>query len=232
MTVTNLISQAFDLRRYQMPPQPGMWEADRYEIAAKIPEGTTREQFREMLRNLLKERFKLATHFEKKEMPGYELVAAKGGPKLKPTERPKANGEEKPPVIMSSNNRNSEGFPIVPRGGNGMISVDGKTSWGASEVTMQEFASRLGEQVNRPIADATGLPGKYDMVLMWVQENSMRRPALAAQTSEAAPAAADPDGGPSLTSALRDQLGLKLEAKKLTVDFLVIDHIEKAPTEN
>jgi uncharacterized protein (TIGR03435 family) len=210
-----------------------MWQGDRYEIAVKIPEATTPEQFREMLRNLLQERFKLAIHFEKKEMPGYELVAAKGGPKLKPTEPPKADAEEKPPVTMSSDNRNSEGFPIVPRGANGTISVaGGKTSWGASEVTMREFAGRLGDQVNQPVADATGLTGKYDIVLMWVQENSGRRPALAAQTSEAAPAAADPEGGPTLTSALQNQLGLKLQAKKLTIDFLVIDHIEKAPTEN
>jgi K+-sensing histidine kinase KdpD len=66
----NLISNAYNLKRYQMPSDN--FEADRYEITATLAVGTTREQFREMLKNLLKERFKLAAHFVKKEVPGYE----------------------------------------------------------------------------------------------------------------------------------------------------------------
>ena len=87
MTVWNLISNAYNLKRYQMPADS--FDADRYEITATIAAGTTREQFREMLKNLLKERFQLAVHFEKKEVPGYELVVAKGGLKMKEAQPPK-----------------------------------------------------------------------------------------------------------------------------------------------
>ena len=72
MTVLNLISNAYNLKRFQMPSDN--FDADRYETTATMAVGTTREQFREMLKNLLKERFKLAAHFVKKEVPGYELV--------------------------------------------------------------------------------------------------------------------------------------------------------------
>jgi uncharacterized protein (TIGR03435 family) len=92
MTVWNLISNAYNLKRYQMPSDN--FEADRYEITATMAAGTTREQFREMLKNLLKERFKLAVHFDKKEVPGYELVMAKGGVKMKEAQPPKDNPDD------------------------------------------------------------------------------------------------------------------------------------------
>jgi len=233
MTVSNLISNAYNLSRYQMPDQPGIFDADRYEITAKLPESTTREQFREMQRSLLKERFKLTVHFEKKEMPGFELVLAKGGPKLKEAEPPKPTPEDTPPPVISSANRNKEGFPIIPRGGRGMIMVNGKASWGSPDATVEQIATMLGGQLNRPVTDATGLSGKYEVVLMWSAENAMRGPAIAAQGPDSgAPIAAEPDGGPSLPTAIQDQLGLKLQPKRTPVDVLVIDHVEKAPTEN
>ena len=88
-TVFSLISLAYNLKRYQLSQQPGVIDSERYEIDAKVPEGTTIEQFREMQQNLLKERFKLAAHFEKKELPGYELVVAKGGLKMQHAEPPR-----------------------------------------------------------------------------------------------------------------------------------------------
>jgi len=231
LTVPRLISMAYDLQRYQMAQEPTINEADRYEVTAKLPEGTTREQLRVMQQNLLKERFKLAIHFEPKEMSGYELVVAKGGPKLKETEPPKEGAENAPPVIFSSNNRNKEGFPIVPRGARGMISVSGKASWGSPDATAKDIASMLGSQLNRPVVDATGLTGKYEAVLMWVSENAMRAPAVAAGDASAL-LPAEAETGPSLTTAIQEQLGLKLQPKRVTVEIAVIDHVEKAPTEN
>jgi uncharacterized protein (TIGR03435 family) len=97
MTVTNMISMAWNLKRYQMTEQgTNVFVNARFDIAAKLPEGATAEQFRIMQQNMLKERFKLAIHFDKKEMSGYELVVAKGGPKLKPADPPKEDSAASP----------------------------------------------------------------------------------------------------------------------------------------
>ncbi len=68
MSVANLVSMAYDLRRYQMPEIGDF--SDRFDIAVNVPEGTTREQFRQMQQNLLEERFKLALHFEAERNAG------------------------------------------------------------------------------------------------------------------------------------------------------------------
>src|SRR5437016_2868683 len=106
------------------------------------PERATIEQFRQMQQNLLKERFKLAVHFEKKELPGYELVAAKGGLKMQQAEPPKTNSEDppRPGPVISSSNLTKDGLPIIPRGARGMIMMNGKASWGA-EATVEEIAA-------------------------------------------------------------------------------------------
>src|SRR5262249_26876445 len=126
--VYSLISQAYNLKRYQLTQQPGIFDSERYEIDATVPEGTTVEQFRLMQQNLLKERCKLAVHFEKKELPGYELVVGKGGLKVQPAEPPQANADDapRPGPVLSSSNLNKEGFPIIPRGARGMIMMNGK----------------------------------------------------------------------------------------------------------
>ena len=74
----------------------------------------------------------------------------------------------------------------------------------------------LAGQLRHPVSDDTGLQGKYDFTMNWIMGGAL---------------AAD-DTGPTIFAALQQQLGLKLESKKGTVDILVIDHIEKAPTEN
>jgi uncharacterized protein (TIGR03435 family) len=114
-----------------------------------------------------------------------------------------------------------------------MIMMNGKGSWAQPDATIEQIATMIGGQLNHPVTDATGLTGKYDVRLTFVSENVARGPALAGPGPEGgAPVAPEPEGGPTLTSAIQDQLGLKLQPKKVMVDMLVIDHVEKAPTEN
>jgi uncharacterized protein (TIGR03435 family) len=180
-----------------------------------VAPGATREQFRSMLQNLLAERFGLKLHRERKEWPAYDLVVAKGGPKFK--ESPTPENAEPPAFDRSALPRDKWGLPVVPPG----VSATSSTSGGrfrryVVRETMAAFASSLAYHLERPVADATGLTGKYNFVLTW--------------TKEVEPPAEDPL--PSLMTALQEQLGLKLESKKGEIEVLVIDHVNKTPTEN
>ena len=229
MTVLNLISNAYNLKRYQMPSDN--FEADRYEITATMAVGTTREQFREMLKNLLKERFKLAAHFEKKEVPGYELVVAKGGVKMKEAQPPKDNPDDgKAPGRDGPLQRDKEGFPILAHGEDTMAIMGGKARWVSPQCTMDQIANMMVNQLNAPVTDATGLTGKYDVNMFW-EAGGFSNGVLRAAPAGAEPVASELDG-PTIFTALQDQLGLKLQSKKASIEALVIDHLEKVPTEN
>src|SRR5690242_19354039 len=156
MTVFNLISNAYNLKRYQMPPDN--FDADRYQITATMAAGTTREQFREMLKNILQERFKLAVHFEKKEVPGYELGVAKGGIRMKEAQPPADNPESaKAPGPDGPLQRDSAGFPILARGEDTMAIMGGKARWVSPQCTVDRIVNMMVNQLNAPVMDATGL---------------------------------------------------------------------------
>jgi uncharacterized protein (TIGR03435 family) len=95
----------------------------------------------------------------------------------------------------------------------------------ATKITMQKFADLLARQAGLPVVDATGLKGVFDFTLDWSPAADIRMP-----TAE--PVAAVPDGKASLFTALQEQIGLKLESGKGPVEILVVDHMEKTPTEN
>jgi uncharacterized protein (TIGR03435 family) len=171
------------------------------------PDGTTREQFRIMLQNLLVERFKLAMHREKKEMTVYELVVRGDHPRLK----------ESAKEPDSSPRLGKDGIPILP-----VETLNGQTRVDVRNESMEQFARRLSGQLRGQVTDATGLKGYYDIVLTWS--------AATLRASDAESTAGD--SNQTLFTALQDQLGLKLVPKKGLVEPLVIDHAEKTPTEN
>jgi len=119
-----------------------------------------------------------------------------------------------------------------------MAIMNGRARMQASQQTMEQFAGMLSGQLGKPVTDATGLKGKYDFELYWVASGMMGfgGRGLPVPPPEggagAAPVISDPDSGPTLIGAVQEQLGLKLEQKKGPVDIIVIDHIEKVPTEN
>ncbi len=212
----NLVLMAYDLHAYQLSVPDWMRSAG-FDIAAKMPEGTTEEQFRLMLQHLLTERFKLAMHRERKEMPAYELTVAKGGPKLKesPGAAPPSTAE---PAKFTLD---KEGFPVLAPGQPfSMIVTNDRARLRAAGMSMEDFARRLSGQTNRPVIDATGLKGKYDFTLSWVGNAISPNPT------------AIENSGPTLPGALQEQLGLRLESKKGSVEILVVDHMEKTPAEN
>jgi len=226
-TIPMLVSRGYDIKHYQLT-SPDWTENTNYEISAKLAHDTTKEQFREMIRNLLSERFKLAFHWTKKEMGMYDLVVARGGPKLqewvdKPADDPKANkpgsgsGEK-------AGATDADGYPNVPKDCNGCMYMNrGKARYRGSKIAIKDFAEMLANQLSMPVSDRTGLTAKYDITLSWSSGGGIGR------NPEAA---ADADVGLTMEAAVQQELGLKLESKKGLVDILVVDKAEKTPTEN
>jgi uncharacterized protein (TIGR03435 family) len=209
MSVRNLIMRAYDVRAYQISGGPASLTdmADTaYDIAAKAEgEGTpAMEQVRVMMQTLLADRFQLKLHRETKELPVYALVADKNGPKLKES---------------ATDAKASIGFRM------GGI----KGSLTASKETMAQFALYLSNEAGRPVLDETGLAGSYDFTLEWTREQPQIL--AGAPPPPAANAPAPDPSGPSLFTAVQEQLGLRLRPQKSPVELLVIDHVTK-PSEN
>ncbi len=223
MTLKLLIMTAYNVKSYQVTAPDWTGEGQRFNIAAKVPAGASKDDARVMLLNLLADRFQMKAHLEKKEMQAFALVVAKGGVKMKPSaETPSDAGALPLPPGPAKLDKN--GFPIVT--GNGMIleTQNGRARLAARQIAIGQICNFLGIQFARPVIDQTGLAGKYDYTLEFAPENL--RP------TDAGASAAASDPAPTLLVAIQDQLGLKLEAKKLPVDIVIVDHIEKTPTEN
>jgi len=178
-----------------------------YDIAAKIPDGATKEQFPVMLQKLLSRRFHVSLHRETKQMQAYELVVGKSGPKMMES----LGGEVSQEASSSGNTLDAEGFPVLAKGQSGYASVNGRARMQVLQSTMDQLAGKLSNQLDTPVINATGLGGSYDYELHWD---------------------GTADGTPSLFSAVESQLGLRLQAKKAAVMMVVIDHVDRTPTAN
>jgi uncharacterized protein (TIGR03435 family) len=163
---------------------------------------TVREQMGERLRALLADRFQLVVHKETKDQPIYALVVSKNGAKLK-----EAKAVEGARQGMSMNRGRLEGFAAP----------------------MEMLGQTLSNVTARPVIDKTGLTAKYDFVLEWTPEAGAdaRAQGFGNGVTEPAPA----PGGPTIFTALQEQLGLRLESQKGPVPNIVIDRAEK-PSEN
>lgn len=217
--MSSLLGIAYGINSYQLSG-PSWLDEERFTVTAKVPEGASKEQLALMMRNLLIERFKLVAHFEKRESAGYRLVVAKGGPKLAASSGdPNQNDDpEKPPAPFKWT-VDREGYPDLPPGRQySMAMGHGRARWRFADESMEHFAGALTSQIRQPILNDTGLTGKYDFVLSW--STAAMRPN--------APA----DSGPSIFAAIQEQVGLRLESKKIPVDTVIVEHIERTPSEN
>jgi uncharacterized protein (TIGR03435 family) len=238
-----LVMQAYDLQRHQLTAPDwmvGAW----FDVAAKVPQDTTPEQFRAMLKNFLAERFKMVVHRETKEMQVYNLVIARGGPRLKSSvEKPASSAEDPQPEPPASNAEptfDKDGFmvrvtPRLLRKGGVEVGIGGKARIHGEGETMLDLSERLSILVHAPVADATGLKGKYDYALVFdlaLAGGGRGNPSAVSTTNTPLSSASDNDSGMSIESGLQSQLGLKLDKKKGPVEIVVIDRAERTPTAN
>ena len=224
-----LISRSYGFQAYQFTPRAPCCQG-RFDFTAKVPDGTSKEQFHQMLQNLLVERFKLKLHHEQKEMAIYELTVAIKGPKMKES-APDASSAPEDPWALPEYSMGKDGYPAFPAGRGGLAGSNGHYRWTGFNVAMQEIVKTLSFHLGGPVVDATGLRGKYDIDMTWnidvawLLERAGRRDQI-----EELPD--DGPSGPTLIRAVQDQLGLKLNSKKGLGDIVVVDHVEKVPIEN
>ncbi|MGB7759455.1 MAG: TIGR03435 family protein [Bryobacteraceae bacterium] len=229
VTVARLIGQAYEIYPFQLSC-PDWLNTERFDIIAKVPEGATKAQIPAMLRNLLADRFKLKVRQETREMPILELSVAKGGPKLKAaTEVP-----EHPEGMSGEPALDGDGFPKIPPGQTNKLVVEGRARWQAPDAQMEQLTRMLAGELGKPVTDSTGLKGRYNFTLYWMQDEMRATQLTAAPETEATPSSSTTVDafGPTIFRALRDQLGLRLDPKKGPANILVVDSAVRQPTEN
>jgi len=247
-----ILPRAFQLQLDQIEGPDWVTNGDapeRFDITANIRPGATKEDVAVMLQNLLKDRFHLANHLERKDIDVYELVAAKGGPKLKDAEIP----AELPSVPSGplSAIPGEDGFPKLAPGwpmvmglaGNGgqfflRVNAPGAfelvnpravmamANWGLVRfsfrmVTVGQLMAAL-QTINglAHVVDRTGLTGQYDVKIGFSQGGGVKTNGEASEPA------------PDIFTALEKQLGLRLQRAKASLDVMVIDHIDRTPAEN
>jgi uncharacterized protein (TIGR03435 family) len=186
VTLHTLIALAFGVSSNQISGGPNWLDSEEYDVSAK-PEGDgalSTEELRPLLRQLIEQRFKLATHREMKDSQGYALVVAKGGAKLQASKGGKGNS-------------------YILRGGLRL-----------QNMTVKTLAAMLSRPVGRPVVDTTRIEGNYDITLEYAPDGAAESPL------------------PSIFTALQEQLGLRLVAQRVPVEMVVIDRVERIPTEN
>ena len=223
-----ILMMAYDLPADRISG-PNWLETETYDIVATVPTGTTVPDFKLMVQNLMKERFKLAVHQETRDVSGNAVEVARGGTKLKalPASEP-ADPRTSDPAIRTPPGTfvDKSGFPapfpdnpMFPPGTGfeATIRVNDMHRATVLNEQMSSIAKFLGTTVGMPVEDRTGLTGTYSFHLEY-------KPGVSNADSDT-PA-------PDLFDAVQSQLGLKLVRSKVPRQTLVIDHADKAPVEN
>jgi uncharacterized protein (TIGR03435 family) len=228
VTLRELVRVAYGVDEHQVVGGPGWLDTDRFAVEAKIPPGASPEAAREMLRALLTDRFGLAVHTETRDLPIYALLfTGKFGPgmrvsglKCAPLSAPPGLPPPPPP-------------PAPPAGAAPMLVLGRKPGDSkcptaivrgfitARDMTVASFAEILMPELRRQVVDRTQLTGHYDIDLSYLPDSG---PLMVNGTAINA-------DGPSLTTAVREQLGLRLDSEHAPTEVIVIDRAT-APTEN
>jgi uncharacterized protein (TIGR03435 family) len=238
VTIRQVILVAYRIENLQLVDAPDWTVGERFAIEARTSDATPTSTIRLMLRSMLADRFSFVAHSERRELPIAALTMARADKRLGPKLRP--SGPECAPV------RPPEGVPMPPpppppppgaanappiriilerdeplgRRCGAMVAP----GWmSARSITMEEFTRQLSPVLRRPVVNETGLAGQFDFDIIFSPEGL--------GGALVGPPPASVSDAPSLETALRDDLGLRLESRRGPVDVLVVDRLER-PTEN
>jgi len=204
ITLKRLLMTAYSAQGFRIVGAPAWVDSSRWDIQAKPDRVASPGQVRPMLRALLEDRFQLRSHSEERELPVYELSVDTKGSKL----RRIAEGETTPDIRVAP----------------GSIQF--------TKATAATFASQLSYAVGRPVIDKTGLAGEFEFNLKWTPEigedGGPTNQGLPPGTREQMP---PPTDGPSIFTAIAEQLGLRLRSATGPVRVTVIDAVQR-PSDN
>lgn len=205
VTLKLLILAAYRVPFFEISGGPDWLNSARFDVNAKAAGEVDQDRGALMLQALLEDRFQLKAHRETKDLPIYALVPAKNGPRLRDSKGSACT------TYDFGNPQSQEPRHPCRTLNYGNRIVGGK-------VSMKELADMLSQlpELGRRVVDKTGLTGTWDLDLQW---------------APAGAGAGDQTSGPSIFTALPEQLGLRLESQKGPVEMFVIDRAEK-PTEN
>lgn len=239
-----LIMAAYELQQpNQLSGGPAALMSARFDITAKAAGGAAlgQKELMPLLRNLLSDRFKLKVHNESRELPSYDLMLTRGdgrlGPDIKPSKSDCSKMDElnaKRAEALSKGDLSA----VLPKPGEALTcTIAPNIAGGPMNLSVhgdgqeiKQLVELLTQLSGRPVRDKTGLTGRYDFdmkldlqaVLAMAQQLGMNIPAAAA-------ANIPQSDGSSLTTALSEQLGMKLESVRAPVTVVVVDSVE-APT--
>ena len=229
----DLTTLAYQVKPHQLSA-PQWTTTARFDIQAKLPEGGKRGDVPVMLQALLAERFGLKIHRENRELRVYALSVAKNGPRLKPAEDQSAAapppGQLRGGVAVAPGGAMAAiapgGDSRVTPGPNGALHMESKA------ITMARFADFINRYCDLPVVNDTALQGAFELAIDVSAEEARNAGRARGAMIPPAPAdsASDP-AGVSLMASLH-KLGLRLEARKMPVEFIVVDQVEKVPTGN
>jgi len=220
VTVRYLIEQAYNIpwtngSKDRIRGGPGWIDSDQFDVDAKValeapqqmPEEQRRRQMNLRLQTLLADRLKLKVHFETHQQPVFAIVTGKDGPKLAPVSG--AEGHQDLGISVRYNGQAAQ-----------------MTAKGVTLAALANWLSGYSEMAGQTVVDQTGLTQRYDFDLSWTRERALTNAEQNGQSESPASA-----GGPSLFTALQEQLRLKLVKTRAPVEIVVIDSIDR-PTEN
>ena len=202
ITLKRLMMTGYRHQGYRIVGGPAWVDSQRWDVRAKssLSRAVTGDESSQMLRTMLAERFQIHIHSETRSLPIYELVVDRKGSKLR-----RVDGSKTKLRIETAN---------------GLIRF--------TKATTATFASQLGYALGQPVINKTGISGEFSFDLEWTpvpgEDGGPATSGLSPETPEPPPAIAD---GPSIFTAITEQLGLRLESGRGPVEVLVIDSAEK-----
>jgi uncharacterized protein (TIGR03435 family) len=219
-TVKSLIRAAYSIKDFQISGGPGWIGADLFDISAKAEDSANMDQVAMMLQSLLAERFQLVIRRDTKEMPVYALVVSKNGPKFK-------DANESDPNIPQLQGRTD----MPANGPRPRVMIVRRGRLTTQGTNMTGLAFQLSNLLGRTVVDKTGLTGTYDLMLEWAPDENQVANFQAIGVPEGFGAPPPDWQGPTLFTALEEQLGLRLDSQKGPVEMFTIERIAR-PSEN
>jgi uncharacterized protein (TIGR03435 family) len=232
LSLKDYIGVAYRLKLNQITG-PDWMGSQRFDISAKLPEGASQSDVPEMLQALLTERFQIKSHRETKDLPVYALGVGKEGLKIQPSDPTGTIADSNGAVNVAAG---GNGTGVAINFGGGAYFNLGPNGFEAKRLPFGTFADMLTRFMDRPVVDMTNLKGAYDMTLDLAPED---RTAMLIRSAVNAGVVLPPQAlglldtasNASLSDAMK-KLGLTLEAKRAPMEILVIDQLQKTPTEN